>query len=464
MKILPRFTPRTLLLVAVSIITLAALLWAIAGWWASAAKIAALRTMEERGRITSVTDIQRPLPPDHLNFGMLPIFVGLREEPATTPPEDGWSAKLGAFGQDRHGQSFRRPKRGEPFDLEKIHQRHQLEGSASDLLREFDLRHEEILAQFRAGLDLPHATRPRAMDLSNPQIYFTAWAADTMRLHRISAGLAFRAELAIAAGEAHTALESLLIARRIFDLTTSDEAMIFSVMVSHSIAASRASAMSRGLEQGIWNEAQIDRLQDSWLPHDDRAALSRAINIEGLFGASYIGYLKRDRSLGTGQAGAGERLFWNLVPGSWFDAKAAGMLKSTEAWLQRLETPGPLLTLWDDATLTMERADGAGPWDGIGSAAPSLVRRHAQHAVLTAQAQLALQLARHRLTHGAYPPTLDALDADPVTDPLTGDPFIYQSDGTTFTLYSPGPDGIDNGGTRPGKSNEWDQSGTDWVW
>jgi hypothetical protein len=464
MKILPRLAPRTLLLVTISILTLAALLWAIAGWWAADAKSAALRAMEERGRITSVTDIQRPLPPDHLNFGMLPIFVDLRGESAAKPAEDGWSAKLDDFGQDRHAQSIRRPQRGEPFDWERIRQRHEIEGSAADLLREFDLRHEAVLAQFRAGLDLPHASRPRTMDLSDPAIFFNAWAADTMRLQKISAGLAFRAELAIAAGEADIALESLLIAGRILDLTTSDETLIFSLMVSHSIAASRASAMSRGLEQGIWNEAQIDRLLASWSSRGDRAALSRAINIEGLLGAIYIGHLKRDRSLWMDQAGAGERLFWNLVPGSWFDAKAAGMLQSTEAWLQRLEPAGPLLTLWDDATLAIERADGASPWDGIGSAAPSLVRKHAQHSVLTAQAQLALQLARHRLTHGVYPPSLDDLDGDPVTDPLTGDPFIYRSDGTTIALYSPGPDQIDNGGSRPGKSNEWDHSGTDWVW
>ncbi len=467
MKIPFRRARRILLLATASIITLAVLLWAVAGWWASAAKRDALRIMKERGRITSVTDIQRTLPPDHLNFAMLPMLAELREESATKPAEDGWSARLGALGEDRHGQTIRMPKRGEPFDLDKIRKRHDIAGEAAEILREFDRRHEAVLTQLRAGLDLPHATRPWNMDFSNPATYFTASAADTMALHRLATGLAFRAELAIATGQADIALESLLIARRLSDLTLSDETPVLSVMLSHSIDGSRASAMARGLDREIWNEAQIDRLLTSWIPRDDRAALSRAINIEGLVGATFFGHVKRDRNLGIfGMIHAGwlERLFWHVIPGAWFDAQAARTLKTTETWLHQLDTPGPLQILWDHSIYEMDQNDGSDHWHGIGRTAPILVQKFARHAVITAQAQVALRLARHRLAHDAYPPALGALDGDPITDPLTGDPFLYHSDGTNFTLYSPGPDGIDNSATRPGGRAGWDRSKTDWVW
>lgn len=94
MKFPSRRARRTLLLVTTSIITVGVLLWAIAGWWAAAAKNNALQIMKERGRITSVTDIQRTVPPDHLNFAMLPMFVEMRGESSGNPLGDGWHARL----------------------------------------------------------------------------------------------------------------------------------------------------------------------------------------------------------------------------------------------------------------------------------------------------------------------------------------------------------------------------------
>jgi hypothetical protein len=69
-----------------------------------------------------------------------------------------------------------------------------------------------------------------------------------------------------------------------------------------------------------------------------------------------------------------------------------------------------------------------------------------------------LALERHRMTHGAYPDSLDEVaDAlsGPVIEPMSGQPMLYKridraSDefGLPFLLYVAGPDGTDNGGVR----------------
>lgn len=67
-------------------------------------------------------------------------------------------------------------------------------------------------------------------------------------------------------------------------------------------------------------------------------------------------------------------------------------------------------------------------------------------------------LERHRLTHGAYPDTLDQLNVpmNPVPiDPMSGQAILYKrvdpktdKFGLAYLLYVPGPDGTDNGGVR----------------
>lgn len=64
---------------------------------------------------------------------------------------------------------------------------------------------------------------------------------------------------------------------------------------------------------------------------------------------------------------------------------------------------------------------------------------------------VAIALERYRLVNGRHPDSLQQLTPDflehPIGDPWTGDPLNYRkhADGT-FTLYSVGPDGHDNGG------------------
>lgn len=64
--------------------------------------------------------------------------------------------------------------------------------------------------------------------------------------------------------------------------------------------------------------------------------------------------------------------------------------------------------------------------------------------------ELQVALNRYHENRHAYPDTLGALAPKFLTtipnDPFTGAPFVYRGSGATFLLYSPGPDGKDDGG------------------
>lgn len=67
-------------------------------------------------------------------------------------------------------------------------------------------------------------------------------------------------------------------------------------------------------------------------------------------------------------------------------------------------------------------------------------------------ARLHLALAIHRAQHGGYPDTLDQLVPNAIaelpTDPINTKPYAYRMIKGGFLLYSLGPNGIDDGGSR----------------
>lgn len=76
------------------------------------------------------------------------------------------------------------------------------------------------------------------------------------------------------------------------------------------------------------------------------------------------------------------------------------------------------------------------------------------------QIMIALELARSK--QGAYPPSLKplGLPAAELRDPFSGQPLIYKPQGDSYTLYSVGPNGQNNGGKATTKAEEPD---TDFV-
>jgi hypothetical protein len=69
-----------------------------------------------------------------------------------------------------------------------------------------------------------------------------------------------------------------------------------------------------------------------------------------------------------------------------------------------------------------------------------------------------LALLQYRQAHDAFPPTLDALGLEGLTDPYTQEPLRYRTQGEGFVVYSVGEDQKDNGGTprQPRQTTDYD--------
>ena len=69
-----------------------------------------------------------------------------------------------------------------------------------------------------------------------------------------------------------------------------------------------------------------------------------------------------------------------------------------------------------------------------------------------------LALLEYRQTHGTFPPTLDALRLERLTDPYIQEPLRYRAAGEGFVVYSVGEDLKDNGGTprQPKQTTDYD--------
>lgn len=79
-------------------------------------------------------------------------------------------------------------------------------------------------------------------------------------------------------------------------------------------------------------------------------------------------------------------------------------------------------------------------------------------------ALIAVALALHQREHGRYPANLDGLTlpsgAPLPLDPFTGKNYLYRPEGETdYLLYSPGPNGLDEGGLIRHRYEDGD-----WVW
>ena len=102
-----------------------------------------------------------------------------------------------------------------------------------------------------------------------------------------------------------------------------------------------------------------------------------------------------------------------------------------------------------------------------------MYKRQARNQVIVLdEARIACALERHRLAHGGYPASLDALSPGCIEelphDIMSGESYRYQlrSDGT-YLLYSVGWNQGDDGGKvvyKNDASGQIDYSKGDWVW
>jgi hypothetical protein len=91
---------------------------------------------------------------------------------------------------------------------------------------------------------------------------------------------------------------------------------------------------------------------------------------------------------------------------------------------------------------------------------PALGRYHTLHAraeTTRRATTLAANIQAYRQQYGDYPESLDVFgDREFVVDPFTDQRFVYRREGDSFTLYSLGPNGVDDGGVHDRRAREND--------
>lgn len=136
-----------------------------------------------------------------------------------------------------------------------------------------------------------------------------------------------------------------------------------------------------------------------------------------------------------------------------------------EDWLVRLEAAMPSVedTLEEDCRKTdkitnlyVSKRQGTGGrllyiLDQVIHSRKDIIRSYQRRYLAESRAaHIALALRRHYNAAGIWPVDLSAIETtlppDAFTDPLSGRRFVYQRTDSSFSLYSPGPNGIDEGG------------------
>ena len=235
-----------------------------------------------------------------------------------------------------------------------------------------------------------------------------------------------------------------------------------------------------------WNDAQLAELQHSWEAVDLLGGLERAFLGERAFGMEASSRLEAGEVPGLAKNSAGAKVYeFALLPND--------VLFRTRNLQGRVEAVRALCANrpWQGVAKTMEKLDAEieakcqGPQRYLYLLSCQSVPSYRRPVLETVQTETKLRLAvcsialkRYQLKHGRFPTRLEALVpafvASVPFDPMSGAPLGYflNRDGT-FTLYSVGEDGKDDGGDAsavtsttgslsPAKVREW--GGRDIVW
>lgn len=230
-------------------------------------------------------------------------------------------------------------------------------------------------------------------------------------------------------------------------------------------------ALHEALEHPVWTEEALGRLQVRLGQFDDLKQYQQAHagEILNMF-AGLVYYRKHPEALDLGGGGETERTATRFVvrnmPVGWHDANVAYYSD------RMLEQLGPLTpTAWLDAgsrdKAVQARVKADVTWPNPRRMLGAIAIPHVGNISRTAAETLfhrrcliiACALEKHRLRHGTFPASLDAVKDDlklfPLDDPARpGKLPGYRLEQNGYLLWSTGPDAKDDGGVKD----------DDWLW
>lgn len=503
------------LLAAATVATVVVLCYAIENWRGRSAWNAVRQQMEAKGLHGNLESIIPPPVPDDQNFFMTPPWEALRfvrSNGVTVWSDTNGTAKpvLDAYGL----RGAEAPRTGDVFGGHRIDLRvwqefyrgkqHRFAAGPDTFTNYFPIaadpqspgadillalsRNEATLQQLRDA-----ARRPQARFWVNYDDGFAALLPHLAKMKGCAQYLRLHSAAALAEQKPDLALDDLRLAFRMNEAVR-NEPFLISHLVRLAMTQIDLLPVWDGLADRCWSDAQLAALDQELARADFLADFQRAMDCERACTIWAMEVFQRTRDANffvdaapptpedfpTAVQQAAGKILLGLIPKGWFDQNKATLARLNVEFLRATVTvDGQLVspTHTRQATAAIEAAcNHRTPYNwfagmllpALGKAAKKFA--FGQNAVNLARVAIALE--RHRLAHGSYPESLDALAPTYLAklphDLINGQPLKYRREANgSFTLYSVGWNEKDDGGTvvmGKGKSPTIDQDQGDWVW
>lgn len=346
-------------------------------------------------------------------------------------------------------------------------------------------RYAPAIERLRTASKLPQAHFPVSYTDDNPAMILLPHLAS---LKGCTTTLKMRAVAELQADQSERALEDIKLMSRLQEAIRV-EPFLISHLVCIAMFNLELQPIWEGLADHKWNEAQLIALDAELGKFDFLAAYQFAMRGERAFGCGIVDFLQRNRSelanmgwdfddLNTPRPNRLQALAVNAIPSGWFAQNKLSICEIHAGYFSQiidLQTRTYSASNVAKANeLYGKRLTHPTPYDWFSRLLLPSLQKAAEKFVIGQNssdlARVAIALERHRLAHGQFPATLDALTptflAKLPHDVITGQPLKYRrTDNGSFILYSVGWNETDDGGTvELAKGGGVDLKNGDWVW
>jgi hypothetical protein len=498
--------------VVASVVTLYLLFCAGVNYFGAKRWAAAQAMLQREGESIDIRKIApEPVLPEK-NFCAIPalkdiVLVVDRNPDNGAPAERRKRLDEAGLPEGKYNRASPRPRQdlgvvlGKPTDLKAWADWLRKEGSlsmpaesanaAGDVLTALS-QHDALIAELAAGLIRTEAQwTPPWKTCELPQNPFEIALPHYQATQHLVPTLTLRAIAAARAGDATIAHESLLIALRVARASLGDPLLI-GALVTCSQAQLACGGVWELCDAHAGGTADFQRLEQELARFDFRAGLLLAFRGELAESTETVFWFKKSRDTNDawiltdrdGWGSAEWSVILNLAPGGWFDMNVATIAELEFGHMIKPLRDGGLRAgqgEGESLESILKKRKASHQLDSIFacltiSTMLKVKERVAYTQCLVNQAIVACALERHRIEHGAYPGSLDAVklsDGQPLPLDVANDrPMGYRTtaDGR-YALWCAGFDGKDDGGKRvldekkPESTRFHDEKyAGDWVW
>jgi hypothetical protein len=325
-------------------------------------------------------------------------------------------------------------------------------------------------------------SRPLARMEGDYQRPFETSIINFVHMREVAQTLSQRAQCYLLLGQPEAALRELTLLHDLSRLLDTQPTFLVSAMIQVAIGGCYTSVVADGLRLQAWREPQLATLQRQLSEVHLLSAFVKSLHTEGAAGSRTLETAMSSKLADLYQFGRNDvslldrlksgSLPMNLGPRGWLYQNRANTLLAEYEVLEHIDSAHQLIhpqNLEAAHRRLLSQLSRFSPYTYLTAImVPNCLKAAtttARNQTLANQAYLACALERHRLAHGEYPPTLDALlpqFADQLPhDLIGGRPLLYRRTSSGFLLYSLGWNEKDDGGLRrtPNTPSE-----ADWVW